>query len=518
MGLDKPGSFEMTYLKNFFEYAGFNTLIPRFNDSNYSDFTTEEKTLASAEDASTYVAYFYNNDQTTGVLKGLADNRSYSARLYNPLTGKFIDIANATVANGIYTIPNKPTTGDWALLVTNRDLGSYQTESPYADAFVQYNLALGVPAKVSSFNTGIADYSGRSAVDGNQDTYWCALNEQMPQWIKFDLGGSKTFNRFVLDLYDTNTQYTYTVCGSNDPSVWDNASDNAWNVLYDAVREIPDGARFTINIAEAEYRYLRVKFTAISGGHWGAIREFRVYRISNNELPVERPQYAGEKRYPLVTSIGSGVYTAAGVYSNTDNLLFDNNLETEWKPFAPFATQTILMDMQESDSLSGIVIMLGKNVSSPPQYRIEASEDGHNWTILVDATLREPQVFTVDRRTMICETLSGKYRFVKLLWLNGTNNTTPKAIREIELYVKSDLAGTGEEKNIANTNLKVSRTNRQIRVEVAERSTLFVYSSSGSLIDHLEVQKEQNITLPQGVYLLKSVSNGNIESMKIINY
>jgi hypothetical protein len=298
MGLDKPGSFEMTYPKNFFEYAGFSTLVPRFNDSNFSNFTAEEKLLASNDDGSVYVAYFYNSDLTTGILKGLTANPNYSARWYNPLTGKFIDIANVSVENGSYTIPAKPTAGDWALLVTCSNLGAYKTENPYQDALINYNLALGASAKVSSNNTGLADYSGRSAVDGNQDTYWCALNEQMPQWIKFDLGGSKTFNRFVLDLHDANTQYSYSVCGSNDTSVWDDSSDSGWDILHNAASQTPVGIRFTIDIAAAEYRYLRVKFTAVSGGHWGAIHEFGVYRISDQTPPVERPQFEGEKRYP----------------------------------------------------------------------------------------------------------------------------------------------------------------------------------------------------------------------------
>lgn len=50
MGLDKQGSYEMTYLRKFFEYVNFYKLIPRFNDTDYSDFKLETKIFAGISD------------------------------------------------------------------------------------------------------------------------------------------------------------------------------------------------------------------------------------------------------------------------------------------------------------------------------------------------------------------------------------------------------------------------------------------------------------------------------------
>jgi hypothetical protein len=522
MGLDKPGSFEMTYLRNFFEYAGFSTLIPRFNDSRYSNFSTEEKLVASSEDADLYAGYFYNRNRTTGVLKGLDSSRNYSARWYNPLTGKFIDITDLAVVDGIFVIPDKPTAGDWALLVTCRDLGPYQTESPYRDVRVdrENNLALGADAKAGTYNEGPGfSYPPGLAVDGNLSTYWCARNENMPQWIKLDLGKSRLFNQITLDLHDPNTQYTFVISGSNDLSVWESATTDGWHDLYAAKAATPAGTRFVIDIAEAEYQYVQVRFTAVSGGHWGAIHEWGIYRRLEDDLPPVRLPFEGEKRYPLVTSIGSGVYTAAGVYSNTAGALFDDDPDTEWRPFAPIATQTVRMDLQARESLSGIAVTLGPN-GFLPQYRIEGSGDGKEWTILVDATLRAPQVIAENGRTTVCEALSGEYRFVKLLWLNGANNSSRKTIGNIDLYVKKDDTGidsTGSVSGSSSRKLKISRSNRQVRFEVETPATVWIYNCLGALVERLKVQNEQSILLPQGVYLVKSVSNGGVESVKIRN-
>lgn len=94
MGLDKPGSYEMTYLRNFFEYVDFSKLVPRFNDESYSSLISENKLVSSSDDGSTYVAYFYNAGLSTGELRGLDNGKTYSAKWYNPLTGKFIDISD----------------------------------------------------------------------------------------------------------------------------------------------------------------------------------------------------------------------------------------------------------------------------------------------------------------------------------------------------------------------------------------------------------------------------------------
>ncbi|MBP5274777.1 MAG: DUF4038 domain-containing protein, partial [Abditibacteriota bacterium] len=124
MGLSKPGSFEAGYMAAFMKAAGFEALIPRFDDGAWSDFN-EQKVLASTEDGSVAAAYFYNNDLSTGTIKGLDDSLRYRGFWFDPLTGKYIPAGrNIKPQKGAYALPQKPNTGDWAFLLSSRILSA----------------------------------------------------------------------------------------------------------------------------------------------------------------------------------------------------------------------------------------------------------------------------------------------------------------------------------------------------------------------------------------------------------
>ena len=277
----------MTYLVHFFRYADFGTLIPRFNDPAYSDFTDESRLAASSDDAGTYIAYFCNHDRSSGTLKGLNPDETYSVKWYNPITGRFAGIAEGIVpADGQYVIPPKPTAADWALLVTSRtDLGDYETETVF---------------------TG----------------------EDAPEW-----SGSGTLQK------------------------------------------------------------------------------------------------------PVITCSGSHIYDASGEGRNTVDALTDGDRSTEWIPFAPIASQTILMDLQEEKAVCGIRITLGRDAVLPP-YRIEGSSDMKNWTILADTALREAKITETGGFREVCEGLAGTYRGIRLIWFGADSNDAVKTIAEIELYAE----------------------------------------------------------------------------------
>ncbi len=586
MGIDKPGSFEMTYLARFFQYVDFSTLVPRFNSTKYSDLTAETKVVSSSEDGKTYVAYFYNSDRSTGVLKGLNAGETYSAKWYNPLTGKFVEISDRiTVTGGEYIIPEKPTTGDWALLVTSRtDLGDFTTEQAYTDPYIdtRTNFALGGSATVSSFTR--AEYGAASAIDGNLSTWWCAKDGSMPQWLVLDLKAERTFGEIDLICHpgnETRTEYaSFTVEGSSD--------GKTWTKLYTADKEKPSpyqGKDLFRITGEGSYRYLKVTFTEIKT-NWAALYEIAVYDkpsqtdatdtgngnilagavatsksaspqsgaekaidgnastwwcASDGSLPqwiafdlgeakafnrfsfllyggttsvsyliegsadgknwtpvyegvqektapvgnsvqiagqlekvcnlrhlritftqvvgnwatvVEAeahlaakddvlPTYGGTVQTPGVTSVGSHIYTASGVGSNTADALVDGDPATVWSPYAPIGSQTILMDLREQKALYGIEITLGKN-AEVPKYRIEASKDGADWVILADATLRNAQTYNTNGRVVVSEALAGEYRYVKLLWLGGSSNSAVKTVGEIALYAEGDTPAAPE--------------------------------------------------------------------------
>ena len=265
MGIDKPGSREMTYLADFFRYADFSTLIPRFNDPAYSDLTEESKLAASSENADTYIAYFCNPDTSAGTLMGLRTDRTYSAKWYNPLTGKFVEIAdNLVFSDGRYTVPAKPTSGDWALLVTCRtDLGSYETEIPFApiaDTGLP-DSAVRIFPEITCAGSHIytADGEGANTVDalsdGNPDTEWVPFAPIASQTICMDLQTVKTVYRLCITPGREAVIPPYRVEGSADGM--------NWTILADSTLSAPtvteqNGCREIREPLAGNYRYIRL--------------------------------------------------------------------------------------------------------------------------------------------------------------------------------------------------------------------------------------------------------------------
>ena len=235
MGLDKPASYEMTYLKNFFEYARFNTLVPRFNDSAYSDFTIEEKLVSSSDDKSIYAAYFYNDDLSTGKLCGLNKNGKYTARWYDPLTGGFLNIGNAEISeNGEYAIPQKPTIGDWAILVTSIDLGEYTFKSGNLEccgyvskhSFANFDGEKQEISVIDCVGGAIYYQDGTFAdtknflTDGDYNTCWKPFDSRMAHTIVMDIHSVKSLQGIIITLGENAYLPEYRIYGSKDGCDW----------------------------------------------------------------------------------------------------------------------------------------------------------------------------------------------------------------------------------------------------------------------------------------------------------
>ena len=486
MGIDKPGSFEMKYMADFFGYVGFSRLVPRFNDAAFSDLADEDKVVASSDNADTYVAYFYNRSTGTGVLRGLDRAAWYVAKWYDPLTGRFVEILpeNAqgivpdnsqgaspksasdtsreaspgnscrfTAPDGIYVIPPKPTCGDWVLLVTSReDLGEYVTEDAYRDSFASdpahnagfVNILDGATASASSCST---DASGAPmSIDGNPDTWWCAENGNFPQTLLYELPEPRTFDVFEMKMYHGTVSAGYVLEASDDGKIW--------KELYRCEDELAvsyiEDSLFACGMYEPQTaKYIRLTFNKV-GGNWAAVIEAKAY-LSARRTGV--PEYGSRSAVPEVKCTGSFIYDADGNGADTTDALFDGDAETLWRPYAPIATQTILMDLGKAEPLRGINVVTGPG-AAVPGYRIEGSLDGKLWTVLVNAAVREKSVVYDGGRRVVTEALSGEYRYVKLLWLNLDSNNAVKTIAEIRLYAggepldeKPDNTPDGGEEN-----------------------------------------------------------------------
>jgi hypothetical protein len=106
----------------------------------------------------------------------------------------------------------------------------------------------------------------------------------------------------------------------------------------------------------------------------------------------------------------------------------------------------------------------------------------------------------------------------------GKSTGTRAADVEIE-YVAIDTTGAyapGEVsiKNIATTaakNLAVSSVNGTLTFKVTNPASVNIYTAAGTLVSRLNVSAQGSVVLPQGVYIVKSVSQNGVETAKVIN-
>ncbi len=263
IGLDKPGSYEVAYMRQFFESFDWTKLIPRFYDAAYADFAMDEKKLiSSTDDASTIVCYFYNKDVETGKLMRLDSSKKYTAWWFNVQTGAFTKITDVS-GSAEYSIPDKPSTADWAFLLTDSDMSKVRTASLYKDLYDENpdNTITGniiTPKKVTAIggceyiNNKLADITGR-LYDLSGDTAWEPVADRTTQTIIYDLGVPYDLTHITIAPQTGTTLPTYRIEVSNDAKTW--------MIMADAsIREMKwsDDKTFISEKLAGGYRYVKV--------------------------------------------------------------------------------------------------------------------------------------------------------------------------------------------------------------------------------------------------------------------
>ena len=448
MGLDKPGSYEMKYMADFFKYVGFEQLIPRFDSKQYSDFNTENKIVASYDDASLYAAYFCNKDLSTGTLKGLDKTAKYKAEWYDPLTGAFTPIGDDIVcSDGTYKIPEKPNTSDWAFLLTSKTLTGTHREAPLPDLPLKdaertENILSGASVKVSTSSTG--SDAGKMSIDGKENTWWCAKDGAFPQWLLYDLGEVKEFNRLFLKMYGGTSAISYKIEVSDDKKTM--------KTVYSRENALPDAAGtsdFTATLDEVvRGRYVKVTFDGVQG-NWAAVVEADAHKINRAEAK-ELPAYAGEVQTPDVWCTGGCIYTTDTRFKDTAENLVDGKVSTVWTPFAAEATQTVKLDMGEEKRLYGLDIILGKGVPVF-DFRVTGSNDGEAWTLLADTGISGLDKYNADDRSAMSAKLDGTYRYVNVIFMGAASKDTKKNVAELCLYAGVKTPEDTAEQTTSNT-------------------------------------------------------------------
>lgn len=270
MGLDKPGSFEVSYMRQFFLDIGpWHELIPRFFNRHYSRMLlNEECLLATTEDASLIVGYFYNLPEifSLGKLNRLDDTKTYDAYWFNPRTGKYILIEKGIrTTNGTYTMPQLPDNRDWVFLMTSLGLPEHYEESLPEDLNPNYTEktptgTIVTPEKVTAI--GGITYSGSDKAaqimidhtswlyDGDPTTVWTPSADRTSQTFLFDLGAAHKLTYITISPLKGTVIPHFRVEGSNDGTHWTIITDTSVrNVAYPGSGNEP---------LQGTYRYVKV--------------------------------------------------------------------------------------------------------------------------------------------------------------------------------------------------------------------------------------------------------------------
>jgi len=241
MGVDKQGSFEVSYMKEFFQnLPSWQSLIPQYYDTTYADFNeVENKMLAATADMTTAVAYFYNDNLVTGTIKGLNDSASYNAYWFNPRTGKYMTVDTGIFCeNGIYAIPNKPTTEDWVFVITTAEFTDVTFENQYVIDNSTVTLTgdrltpVSFKANGGVFYTGTAQtcYNNTSyLIDNKVSTVWEPYADRATQFFNFDFGTAKELSNIAITVKAGTIIPDYRVYASNDGEDWTIILDTAVN-------------------------------------------------------------------------------------------------------------------------------------------------------------------------------------------------------------------------------------------------------------------------------------------------
>lgn len=115
-GLYSEAGQQLTYMKDFLTQFEWWNLVPCFNASDYYLSSGTNYSVATIENK-LYLGYFYGASVNTDDLGSFTEmeNAQYEIRWMNCRTGEWTDAEIVTIEKGIYKIPGKPDSGDWAV-------------------------------------------------------------------------------------------------------------------------------------------------------------------------------------------------------------------------------------------------------------------------------------------------------------------------------------------------------------------------------------------------------------------
>ncbi|MFC8760664.1 discoidin domain-containing protein [Streptomyces sp. NPDC057193] len=279
------------------------------------------------------------------------------------------------------------------------------------------NLAAGRTLTASS-HTEV--YAAGNANDGNKASYWESRNNELPQWLRADLGSSVRADRVVLRLPDgwgARSQTLKIQSSDNGTDFTDLTASKAYDFLPSAQNTV------TIPFGATTVRYLRVLVTANSVQPAAQIAELEVYGpgTGDTQAPTAPANLAfteptsGQVRLTWTASTDDTAVTGYDIYA--DNALLtsvagDVTTYTDHRP----ANQTVTYHVRAKDAAGN------------------RSADSNTVTRRGDTG--DTQAPTAPANLAFTEPTSGQ---VRLTWTASTDDT---GVTGYDIYADNALRGS----------------------------------------------------------------------------
>ncbi|SDW80426.1 discoidin domain-containing protein [Paenibacillus sp. CF384] len=258
--------------------------------------------------------------------------------------------------------------------------------------------------KAYTASSNLVKYEPSKAGDGNTSTYWAASSGSTPQWLKVDLGSPSIVTGVEQNFKDFDT-FGFKIEGSLD--------NTSWTMLLD--RMTPAAGQSFKQAVSGTYRYVRLTVNSSASGFWSGSTEFNVYGFANLAL--------GKSTSASTTEPGWDTFKAV-----------DGDPSTYWLATDAAMPQSLTVDLGGISSLKRVE----QNFFDADiwKFKIEASLDNVNWTMLADKT------GAGINGTFLGQDVSGTYRYVRLT-VTFSQNSHWACSGELKVF------GTPLERNLA---------------------------------------------------------------------
>ncbi|QJT06161.1 Secreted glycosyl hydrolase [Streptomyces asoensis] len=266
-------------------------------------------------------------------------------------------------------------------------------------------------------------YVPANAADGNKASYWESRNNELPQWIRADLGSSLGVDRVVLKLPDgwgARTQTLKIQGSANGTDFTDLTASKAYQFAP------TDGNTVTVTFDTATTRYLQVLVTANTGQPAAQLSELEVYGPAT-----------GDTQAPTAPANLAYTEPAAGQIRLTWNASTDNTGVTGVTGYDVYADNELLTSVAGNATTYTDI----RPASATVSYFVRAKDaagnvSGNSNTVTRRGATGDTQAPTAPANLAFTEPAAGQ---IRLTWNASTDNT---GVTGYDVYANNTLLTT----------------------------------------------------------------------------